>query len=137
MLFWMFVIILAVGIVCYNVTCNSGMYRDWLAAFAVICIIAGTLFIIISGGIIAINHIGVDGDIAGYNRRYESLVYQYENDIYDNDNDLGKRELMADIEEWNCDLASRQHYQDNFWIGIFYPNIYDQFEFIEYKEVTE
>ena len=74
---------------------------------------------------------GIDGKIAGYEARYESLVYQYENDIYDNDNDLGKRDLMEDIEAWNTDLARKKANQHDFWIGIYIPNIYDQFELID------
>lgn len=46
-------------------------------------------------------------------------------------NDLGKRDLMEDIEAWNTDLAYRKQIQRNFWVGIFYPNIYDYFDFIE------
>lgn len=79
------------------------------------------------------NNIGPDAKIAKYQARYDSLVYQYENDIYDNDNDLGKRDLMEDIEEWNTDLAYHKRIQRNFWVGIFYPNIYDYFDFIELR----
>lgn len=64
--------------------------------------------------------------------RRESLVYQLENDIYDNDNDLGKKELYSEIQDWNEDLAYGKAMKDNFWLGIFYPNeLYDEFEFIE------
>lgn len=91
----------------------------------------GLIAVIIMVIFIGIQNFGVDGYIERMNTRREMLVYQYENDIYDNDNDLGKRELMKDIQDWNEDLAAKREVQDDFWIGIFHPNIYDQFEFIE------
>lgn len=124
MLFWTFVIIIIAGFVLFTF--------DWENLGITISAI-GVFGIIASVVVLAINYIGIDGYIARMNTRYETLVYQYENDIYDNDNDLGKRELMVDIQNWNEDLSSRRERQRDFWIGIYIPNIYDQFEFIELK----
>ena len=132
MLFWLMLIFLAVGIVGIVLTKN-----DWKLEvpnfFSVVVTILATMVLIVMLVIIMVNHIGADAGVAANEVKYESIVYQYENNIYENENDLGKRELMVDIEEWNTDLARRQKIQDNFWIGIFIPDIYDQFEFIEYK----
>lgn len=124
MLFWTFVIIIIAGFVLFTF--------DWENLGITISVI-GIFGIIASVVVLAINYIGIDGYIARMNTRYETLVYQYENDIYDNDNDLGKRELMVDIQNWNEDLSSRKERQRDFWIGIYIPNIYDQFEYIELK----
>ena len=124
MLFWTFVIIIIAGFVLFTF--------DWENLGIAISVI-GIFGIIASVVVLAINYIGIDGYIARMNTRYETLVYQYENDIYDNDNDLGKRELMVDIQNWNEDLSSRRERQRDFWIGIYIPNIYDQFEYIELK----
>lgn len=86
---------------------------------------------VVSVLVFAINYIGADANIESSIKRYESLTYQYENDIYDNDNDLGKKELMDDIQEWNEDLAFNKSIQNNFWVGILVPDIYDELEFIE------
>ena len=96
-----------------------------------VCTIIGWTISLIGILVILIQHTNLDGQIASKNMEYNMLVYQYENDIYDND--LGKRELMEDIMDWNKYLAWRKEAQDDFWIGIYIPNIYDQFEFIELK----
>ena len=92
--------------------------------------------IMISLCIMACNYIGIDAKVSSYQKRYEALTYQYENNFYDNDNDVGKKKLVSEIQYWNSDLAYRKTIQRDFWVGIYYPNVYDQFEFIKLnKEV--
>lgn len=94
----------------------------------------GACAVLISVIALGINYINIDGYVARCNARYDMLVYQYENDIYDNDNDLGKRELIKDIQSWNEDLVNNREKQNDFWVGIYVPNIYDQFEFIQLEK---
>lgn len=134
MLFWLFVILLAgsIGmIIWYDKT--GGWDDEWK-------LVAGIAGAIITGVCIGVSLFIIgdaygckDAHIAANKVRYDSLVYQLENDIYDNDNDLGKRELYKEIQDWNEDLAYNRKIQKNFWIGIYYADIYDQFEFIELK----
>ena len=134
MLFWIFVGIFVVSLVgvtvCYYLDCDVGV-----GLTAILTGISG-IAIVVSIAIMADRYSHADADVAKYQKRYESLTYQYENDFYNNDNDVGKYELVSQIEYWNTDLAYRKTIQRDFWLGIYYPNIYDQFEFIKLdKEV--
>lgn len=129
MLFWIFVLMVVLGIVGMVVYDNTRV-GEWCWSVSFAGIVAGIIAVAVSLCIIAINYCGVDGEIAANQARYETLVYQYENNLYDNDNDLGKKELMNQIQEWNEDLARNQENQDNLWIGIYIPNVFDQFNFI-------
>lgn len=130
MIFWLvlLLIVVSLGLATY-VKKRFGDY-SWL--FLVIAFLSFLVSIIMLV-VIIVDNTNVDAYVAENQMRYEMLVYQYENDIYDNDNDLGKRELMEDIQKWNEDLAYRRKAQDDFWVGIFYPNVHDQFEFIKLK----
>lgn len=130
MIFWLVVLsfVISLGLAIY-VGKRFGDY-SWL--FLVIAFLSFLVSIIMLV-VIIVNNTNVDSYVAENQMRYKMLVYQYENDIYDNDNDLGKRELMEDIQKWNEDLAYHRKAQDDFWVGIFYPNVHDQFEFIELK----
>lgn len=61
---------------------------------------------------------------------YESLMYQAENNVYDNDNDIGKAELIGKITAWNCDLAAGRIKQDKWLTGFLHYQWYNEFEFI-------
>jgi hypothetical protein len=112
----------------YNIAGEWPEYATWITS-----VILG-IAVLVMGICIIEAHIPAKAKVEQYQMRYESLLYQYENDVYDGDDDVvGKRDLYTDIEYWNSDLAYRKRIQRDFWIGIFHPNIYDQFEFIEYK----
>ena len=111
-----------------NIAGDWPEYATWIAS-----VILG-MTVLVMGIFIMEAHIPAEAKVEQYQMRYESLLYQYENDVYDGDDDVvGKRDLYTDIEHWNSDLAYRKRIQRDFWVGIFHPNIYDQFEFIEYK----
>lgn len=59
---------------------------------------------------------------------------QLENNLYDNDNDLGKKDLYDQITEYNKDVVSGRELHDKFLTACFYPDIYDDLELIEFDE---
>lgn len=135
MLFWIFVIMFILGIVVLVVANSAWSYHndfdDFLNCIGCVFVTVGSIAVIISLLIIGVEHMGSDGDAAGLAEERKAIVYQLENNLYDNDNDIGKRELFTEITEWNAKIARWTANQDNFWIGIYYADIYDQFEPIE------
>ena len=43
-----------------------------------------------------------------------------------------KQEIIDEIQEWNADVRFYQRIQDDFWLGIYFPNVYDEFTTIDY-----
>lgn len=126
MLFFIFIALFAISILAI-------IYTDEMSGWHLLAIIAVTFTLIallISTAELASVYIGADASVAKWETQYESLTYQLENNLYDNDNDIGKKELMDEIREWNEDLAYCKKIQRNFWVGIYYPNVYDNLEFI-------
>ena len=135
MLFWIFVIALIVGVACVilgKVLWDRTNYdTEWLEVTGWVIFWAALIAVVVSLLIIIFSYAGVDAQVASNQQIYESLTYQLENNLYDNDNDLGKKELYNQIQEWNKDLAYYQAIQDDFWLGIYIPDVFDQFKFIK------
>jgi hypothetical protein len=93
-----------------------------LILFGILSILAVIVF--------AYTYIGLDARISENQTRYEMLTYQWDNNFYDNDNDVGKQQLVDQIREWNEDLSRYKKLQHDVWIGVFVPDVFDQFEFI-------
>ena len=126
MLFFIFIALFAISVLAI-------IYTDEMSGWHLLATIAVALTLIallISTIGLASVYIDADASVAKWETQYESLTYQLENNLYDNDNDIGKKELMDEIREWNGNLAYCKKIQRNFWVGIYYPNVYDNLEFI-------
>lgn len=132
MLFWLVVAALVISIIVIAIKNKiSYDYHIVVDASEVISVVLGVVILFMTVAI-CISNFDADAKAAKYKERYDSLVYQYENEIYCDDNVV--YDLLTDIREYNEDLAYYQEIQDDFWIGVFYPNIFDQFELIELDE---
>lgn len=105
---------------------------DWMElftfGFAIDFII---LFVVVA--IILINQFGAKGTEAELNQKYKALKYKIENESYRDEFGLRDKEVIDEIQEWNEDISYKKTVQKDFWIGVLYPNIYDQFETIDYN----
>lgn len=134
MLFWLFVIIFVIGVTVLTVENYYEVIPEWGCSIAFVAAWVSGIITLISSIALLFCYTGIDATVAENQARYEALVYQMENEIYENDIDLGKKEFYDEVREWNEDLAYGKAAMDDFWIGIFYVNeVYENFEFIEYK----
>lgn len=132
MIFWIFLILIAISVV-FLILNDKIWYEEWIDYVCWGFLIFSAIVAIIMSIFVIDANVGIEGKIASNEQRYEALVYQVENEIYENDNDVGKYELYNQVREWNEDLAKGKAMQNDFWFGIFYPDIFDKFEFIELK----
>lgn len=98
-------------------------------AIAVLCAIAVFIMFLV----IITNNSATESPRTELKQQHDILVYQLENNLYDNDNDLGLKDLYDDISAYNSKVAKGKVMQRDFWWGIFYPNIYDDLELIKYE----
>ena len=115
----------------------DGYEHEGAKGFMIIVSIILILLVVGLGIRVIVNNVTAESKAAEYEARYEALTYQLENEFYEKDNDIGKQELMEQITEYNTEIATGRVDQDNFWYGIFYPDIYDDLEMIEFKEETK
>lgn len=100
---------------------------------AVISLFAG-LALVVCGIISICIYSNASATAAEYSAERQSLVYQLENDLYDNDNDLGKKELYDQITGYNKNIVSGRELSHKFLTTCFYPDIYDDLELIEFDK---
>ena len=132
MLFWIFVILFVlacIGGCIFKYKIHNWHYGNYENTCWCISVVTGFIITVMLF-IMSLQYLTVPGQIAVQKTTYESLSYQVESNMYDNDNDIGKKELMDQVTEYNANVQKNKALQRNFWVGIFYPDIWDQFETI-------
>lgn len=129
----MLIILIMIGIIIATVTIGVIFSRLGYdeAAITSFCISTiTTVLLIVICVMILVNNGTVEADTLKLQNRYDTLYYQVSNNMYNNDNEVGKKELIDQIMEWNGDIITRKLYSKSIWLNWFYPIDYDQFKLI-------
>ena len=97
----------------------------------------GVLIVIVAGMLIGISicYGTAPGEEAKYEARYESLMHQYENAIFEKDSDIiGNKQLYDEIREYNETISVGKTYANDFWWGIFWADYYNDLPLIELNQ---
>ena len=130
MIFWIFVIALVVGIVLFVLSDNCSFFYNWdTVAVADICI--SIITIVTMGIIIVATHVTANGEKLANEQRYDSLIYKAETESIRDEFGIVNKEYIDEVQAWNENVIKYKEWQRDFWIGIFIPNIYDDFETID------
>ena len=133
MILWISIAITIISAIVSIISFNK--FSNFWDVITSISIALSVLFFIISAvlGVIAVSaSVGSESYLASMQEKRNALVYQLENNLYDNDNDLGKKELYSEITEYNCDVTNGKIMQDNIWVYNLYSDVYDDLELIEF-----
>lgn len=102
----------------------------------VITVIAGIIMAIMLC-ILPCMYIGVDAQVEKSKEIYKAITYKVESGACRDEFGLLNKEVIDEIQSWNESIIYNQKIQRNFWVGIFYPNVYDQFETIDYERYSK
>ena len=135
MILWISIAMTIISVILLAVSCNKfGDFWDFMDCISLVLAILFGASSVILGAIAVSASVGSESYLASMQEKRSALVYQLENDIYDNDNDLGKKELYSEITDYNCDVAKGKIKQNNIWVRNLYCNVYDELELIEFPE---
>jgi phosphoglycerol transferase MdoB-like AlkP superfamily enzyme len=111
--------------VSFDTSCNVG-----ISLIASICLLIVALLAL--GGV----YIDTPAQMARNRERYNALVYQVENKMWEHEVDVSKKTLVDQIVDWNSDYASHEANRNNIWINIFVTDTYNGTAPIDLKGVN-
>jgi len=82
--------------------------------------------------VLAFIYIDAPAEYASKQAEYEVFSWEVENDVYAADDDvIGRKELYSDVRNWNKNIAHKKAKTNDFWVGIFVPDYYNDLQLIE------
>lgn len=132
MLFWIFVIIAVAAYIGYAVADLHG--NDIGTIFGIVAAITTAITVIMLVPII-MNNVTAIGEKVIYEQRYDALTYKSQTESIRDEFGIVNKDYIDEVQEWNEGIASNQRMQRDFWVGIFVPNIYDDFELIDLDSI--
>lgn len=132
MLFFAFILMIIAGLLMLQ----RDDYNECIVMTGVSLVVVFGICAIISIIVISVNCIGSEGVRLAYEQRYESLIYKARTESIRDEFGIINKDYIDEIQAWNENVVKLKNWEKDFWIGIFVPNIYGEFETIDLSEIS-
>lgn len=132
MIFWIFVIITVAAYIGYAI---AYLHENDIGIIFAIASLITTIITIIMLIAIILNNLSAIGEKTKFEQRYDALIYKAQTESIRDEFGIVNKDYIDEVQEWNEDIASNKRMQRDFWMGIFIPNIYDDFELIDLDSI--
>lgn len=142
MIFWLSVIIFAVGVVIlignrigeslsyeYEYSSVSG----FILSFGVVISFISVVWFLVAGLILLLTKTNVTATRQANAEKYKALTYKLESEACRDQFGLLNKEIIDEVQDWNTDITYYKSMEDNFWMGIYYPDVYGDLGTIDYE----
>ena len=142
MIFWLSVIIFAVGVVILiaNRIGESLSYEyeysnvsSFILSFGVVISFIGAVWFLVAGLILLLTKTNVAATRQANAEKYKALTYKLESDACRDQFGLLNKEIIDEVQDWNTGIVYYKAMEDNFWVGIYYPDVYGDLGTIDYE----
>ena len=113
---------------------TNALNSDCDFIFFVLLFVSIILFICMSF-VLFMTYVSIDANKAVYEETYNILIYKAQTEEIRDEFGILNKEYIDEIQNWNTDLIEKQKLSQNFWIGIFYPDWYNDFELIDLDNI--
>lgn len=142
MIFWLSVIIFAVGvaILIANRIGESLSYEyeysnvsGFILSFGVVISFIGAVWFLVAGLILLLTQTNITATRQANAEKYKALTYKLESEACRDQFGLLNKEIIDEVQDWNTDITYYKSMEDNFWMGIYYPDVYGDLGTIDYE----
>lgn len=142
MIFWLSVIIFAVGVVILiaNRIGESLSYEyeysnvsGFILSFGVVISFISVVWFLVAGLILLLTKTNVTATRQANAEKYKALTYKLESEACRDQFGLLNKEIIDEVQDWNTDITYYKSMEDNFWMGIYYPDVYGDLGTIDYE----
>ena len=146
MIFWLCLAILIIGIGLIVIGCIDWDYKknklfdflydndDTLKFIGGITTFISGFIMIIMITILCCMYIDIDARVEQSKETFDAITYKVESGACRDEFGLLNKEVIDEIQSWNESVIYNHKMQNDFWVGVFFPNVYDQFETIDYEK---
>lgn len=142
MIFWISLILLVAGVAALiaNVIGESVSWKYEHSSLCVCALLFGTiasffggLLVLILGFVLVVNLTTATATKLANVEKYKALTYKLESDACRDQFGLLNKEIIDEVQEWNTGIVYYKAMDDNFWVGIYYPDVYGDLGTIDYE----